>query len=419
MGGLGLGGNSLYQNADEVGLLFILVPLGMLLIVAALLCVFPQVWTRTVGGEDARRNHTMDGARGLLSLWVLTHHLNALPFLLQPGLKWEIPQSAVTMLMGSSFFTAPFYALTAMLFGGALLASGGELRALAFLRNRFFRLTPVYVLSLALVVAVAFYLTDFRLQVPAWKLVKELVRWGSFGTLRMYDINGADVAGWHGMLWTLPYEIAFYLMLPVLAWGQRKLKSPLVLIAGLAAAALFSWQFIFFTAGVVAAAALGWRHRFAPAIWSGLAVAALVVLSATAAWSGPITQAILLIPMLVAAGLQVPMLAPFRWRPIRFVGEISYSVYILHYPLICIFLTLAVAPATVNAMGYAERAGALALFGSAVIALSALSYVFVERPVIDWGKRQRRPTFASRLWTAPHRAGRSPAGDQANATRAA
>ncbi|WP_375403867.1 hypothetical protein [uncultured Sphingomonas sp.] len=51
-------------------------------------------------------------------------------------------------------------------------------------------------------------------------------------------------------------------------------------------------------------------------------------------------------------------------------------------------------PRWVNALGYLERAAALAALGSATIVLSALSYVFVERPLIASGKRrdEDRPT---------------------------
>lgn len=378
------------QSAVELNLLFVLVPAGVLAIVAGLLRLFPQVWTRTVRDEDARRNHTVDGARGLLSLWVLTHHLNTVPFFLQPRGDWRPEQGAVVLLMSSSFFVAPFYALTGMLFGGALLASRGELDGWRFLRNRLLRLAPVYALSVLLIVAVAFWMTGFELRVPLWKLAKQIARWSSFGFLPMYDINGAPVAGWHRMLWTLPYEIIFYLALPVLAWGQRRFRTPLALIGGLALAAVFSWPFIYFAAGVIAAAALGWRGRLAPAIWSALCMAAVIGLGASAGWSGPVAQAALLVPILAAAALQVPPLAPLRARSIRFVGEISYSLYILHFPVICILFSLAVDARTLNALGFLPRMGALALLGSAIVSLAALSYVFVERPVIAWSKRPSR-----------------------------
>ena len=93
-----------------------------------------------VGNQDARRNHTMDGMRGLLSLWVLTHHLNVMTVVFQPKSIWQPGAGAVRSLMLSAFFTAPFFMLTGMLFAGGLLASGGKLAGMRFLGNRIFRL---------------------------------------------------------------------------------------------------------------------------------------------------------------------------------------------------------------------------------------------------------------------------------------
>lgn len=367
-------------------LYFILIPLGILAIVAAIILAVPQLWTRSMGHDDSRRNHTMDGARGLLSLWVLTHHLIAIPYMLTHTVPVQSSHGAVAMLMSTSFFTAPFYSLTAMLFGGALLATGGKLNTLTFLQRRFFRLTPVYALSIVLIVATAFFMTGFHLQVPALKLMKSLARWCSFGFLPMYDINGAKVTSWHGMLWTLPYEIIFYAMLPVLAWGQRRAKSPLILIGGLALASFVSWQFVFFTTGVIAAAATRWKHRHVASIWSVLTLSSLFLLGATSAFSGPVIQAVLLLPILVAAATQVPIMRPFQAKPIRFVGEISYSIYILHFPLICILYTLVISPTRLNQLSYLERTAALAGIGSLIVIIAALSYMFIERPIIAFGK---------------------------------
>lgn len=372
-------------------LLFILLPLAMMGLTGLIIFRIPQLWTRSVGVDDRHRNHTMDGVRGLLSLWVLTHHLTAIPFLMghptAVSIQAHAPQSAVASLMASSFFTAPFYTLTAMLFGGSLLASGGSLNTKRFYTNRVFRLAPVYVLSILIVVSTAFFMTGFHLHVSSFKLLATLVRWCSFGFLAMYDINGAKVASWHGMLWTLPYEIAFYLMLPVLAWGQRKAKSPLALFGGLAAVGLFAWPFIFFTAGVIAAAMTSWKHRYAPLIWSVMTVVSLTLIGVTAAASGPILQAALLLPILVAAATQAPLLRPFRIKAMRFIGEISYSIYILHYPLICIIFALIIDPDRINGSSYLSQVGILTIIGTSIILVSALSYMLLERPFIQIGKR--------------------------------
>lgn len=370
----------LTQSALELNLIYVAVPLIMLLIVSAFLIASPRSWATMVGGDDARRNHAMDGVRGLMSLWVLTHHINVMTVVDQPNARWVPGAGAVSDLMQSSFFTAPFFALTGMLFTSGLLASGGQLRVVPFLRNRFFRLVPAYLVSLLIVFTAAFYMTGFTLRETPFELFKEVVRWSSFGVLERYDINTAHVWTWHGMLWTLRYELAFYAILPITALLQRRTGSPLALIGGLAVIGIFVVPFLFFTAGAIAAAAVGWRHRLAPTIWAVTCVCAIVLLGATASVTSPILQALLLIPIAVAVALQLDIVAVLRWRALRFAGEMSYSIYILHFPLISILYNLVLDPRTVNHLGFAERTVALALLGSGIIALSALSFIFIERP---------------------------------------
>ncbi|RYF40526.1 MAG: acyltransferase, partial [Cytophagaceae bacterium] len=370
-------------------LLFIIMPVGMLMVIFILLRSVPALWQLTVGAEDNRRNHTMDGVRGLLSLWVLTHHLLVISTPAALPLKPLAPSGAVEMLMGSSFFTAPFYALTGMLFGGALLVSGGKLNTWQFLRRRLFRLLPVYILSIGMVIFFAFYMTSFKLNISLFKMAKEIGRWSSFGFLKMYDINSAPVASWHGMLWTLPFEICFYLALPVFAFAQRKLRTPAILVIGLLAMGAFNWQFLFFATGVVAAAALSWRHRWNSVVWTVLSIAALFGLGLTASLRSPALQAVLLIPILVAAAKQIRLFFLFRGKPIRFIGEISYSIYILHFPILSITFDIFINREHFSSLEMPVRLALLCVIGVMIICLSATSYVFVERPLIALSRRGR------------------------------
>lgn len=387
----------LVQSAIELNLMFVAVPLLLLLVVSVFLVVSPRSWAVMVGVEDARRNHMMDGVRGLLTLWVLTHHLNVMTVLHQPGAKWVAGAGAVNDLLTSGFFIAPFFMLTGMLFSGGLLASGGQLSTARFLRNRVFRLVPAYIVSLAIVFAAVLYMTGFTLREPLFELIKDVVRWGSFGFLPRYDINTAPVWTWHGMLWTLPYEIAFYAFLPLGAWLQRRTGSPLALIGAIACIGVFATPFIFFAAGAVAAAAVGWRHRLAPQIWRVTSVAALILLGVTAPYSGPVMQAALLIPIAVAVALQLDIFAFLRWRALRFTGEMSYSIYMLHFPLISILYVLVVDPQAVNGLGFVERMLLLAIEGSGILALSALSFIFVERPCRQLGEHAGRHMLTMRF----------------------
>jgi peptidoglycan/LPS O-acetylase OafA/YrhL len=363
-------------------------PMAMLAVLALTLRVFPKIWDLTVRKQDASRNHTMDGARGLLSLWVLTHHLDIGPYLN----TWRAPPSPLGMLLNSSFFVAPFFVLTGMLFGGGLLATSGKLETIAYIRRRLFRIVPAYAVSVALIFLAVFYASGFHLQIPLAKLIKELVRWSLLDFVRRYDINGFDASGAHGMLWTMRYEVLFYASLPILAFAQRQLRSRFVLIAGLALIGLFSWPFIFFTGGVVAAAALGWRHPRAARVWQIGSIVSIVVLILTARHTNSVLQAVLLVPIMAAIALQGRLFRPLSWRPIRFVGEISYSVYVLHSPLIWILFTLLISPATVQRMGFVERTLVLAGGGCAALVIATLCFVFVERPFIAYSKRTVRKT---------------------------
>ena len=386
----------LRQSGTELNLIFVMVPLGILLLLWLFLRVFPKIWFKMVGVVDAKRNHSMDGARGILSLWVLTHHLNCMTAVLQPNSSWEPGPGAVRSLMQSSFFTAPFFALTGMLFAGGLLASGGKLNTVQFVRNRVFRLTPAYVVSLLIVFSAVIFMTQFTIREPLFEIFKEVVRWCSFGLLARYDINTANVWTWHGMLWTLPYEIAFYAALPFLALLQRRAGTPIALVGGLGVIAMFVEPFVFFTTGAIAAACLGWRHRLAPRIWLAASLTSLVLLGVTASYSTPIMQAFFLVPILVAVAMEIRIFAFLRWRPLRFVGEMSYSIYILHFPVISILYNLALNPRVVNSYGFAERTALLTCMGAAIIALSALSFIFIERPSIDLGRRGTRRAAAMR-----------------------
>lgn len=57
-----------------------------------------------------------------------------------------------------------------------------------------------------------------------------------------------------------------------------------------------------------------------------------------------------------------------------------------------------------NALGFVPRIGALVLMGSAIVALAAVSYVFVERPLINRGKRPGRVGEKPLAWRRLRRA---------------
>lgn len=66
------------------------------------------------------------------------------------------------------------------------------------------------------------------------------------------------------------------------------------------------------------------------------------------------------------------------WRPIQFVGDVSYSIYLWHWPLIILL------PMVIGPLGSVAKIGIII----ASFALAALSQKYIEQPFINFGRRE-------------------------------
>lgn len=224
-----------------------------------------------------------------------------------------------------------------------------------------------------------------------------LIRWS-------FDYFAPDVADNPFLhFWSLSVEEQFYLAWPALllffAWlrpGPRGTAALMVIVGAVSfgLCAWFTevaqpWAFYFspfraweFAAGGLASLAVTQRwaenFRFAPALtWAGLVLIVIAYLTLTedGAFPGfaallPVAGTVLVLlgtarrSPLGAAGLLGN--APFQW-----VGKVSYSLYLWHWPVI-VYATILKPDLTA-----VDRFACLAL----TVALSALSYRLVENPI--------------------------------------
>ncbi|MGO2558413.1 acyltransferase family protein [Brachybacterium sp.] len=218
--------------------------------------------------------------------------------------------------------------------------------------------------------------------------------------------------------WSLGIEEQFYLVWPaLLAVGfwlcRRREQRVMVLIAVVTAASFLAcallmgisqpWTFFSLptrawelgAGGLVAfllrsgARWLSWRHTGLLA-WAGLAGLAGIALTFDEATVFPGWIAVL--PVLATAAMIIGGAAPgslhanrlLSLAPLQFLGAISYSLYLVHWPL-------QVIPHAATFTGPPLPLWQRLALGAVAVPLAWLLYRFVERPVIRWSVlRQRR-----------------------------
>jgi peptidoglycan/LPS O-acetylase OafA/YrhL len=210
--------------------------------------------------------------------------------------------------------------------------------------------------------------------------------------------------------WSLAVEEQFYLVFPLLLFAIRKwdVRQRLAALGVMAAVSFVAsvwavkvtptaafylapyrfWEFVI-GAGLAVAA---WRASARVAPWmaaSGLLmiVAAGLLLPKGGAFPGvaallPCVGAVLVI----AAGADNRVSRALSWRPVVFLGLISYSLYLWHWPVIVLAR---------HWLGQALSPWQTAACAGLTLVASVLSWRFVEQPFRNKRALTRRPLFAA------------------------
>src|ERR1035437_2602063 len=290
--------------------------------------------------EDGRFG-TLDGLRGFLAFGVFIHHGAVWYFYVRTGV-WEQPDSILYANLGQDC-VALFFMITGFLFWTKLL--DGRARDFDWLRlyvSRLLRLTPLYVFTMvvgALLLAISMH---FQLFEPVRRLAVEALRWMSFTILGTPPVNGSkqSFVVIAGVTWTLPYEWLFYCALP-LAGPLVGVRTPWRWVAGalLVTAGMMHYvkpETVFlavvaggiFTAYLVRSATFCARARRPyAAVFAVVALGAGFFLFPSLSHSPALVLLTAAFAIITAGNTLGGLLA---WPASRLVGEITYSVYLLH-----------------------------------------------------------------------------------------
>lgn len=370
-----------------------------LIAIATSMCLLRLVpsFDRMINRQTGQRYGSIDGLRGYLAFGVFVHHVVVFSFYLQHG-RIELPSSNFYSQLGQAS-VALFFMITGFLFWGRLLDKGPALNWKDFAISRFCRLYPLYLALLGVVLLIVFGEADWRLKDEPADLLQQLALWLIFDRP---DINQHAQSGLiiSNVTWTLNYELFFYAVLPLLSvvFLQRPgwLKGIFAVLMIYALYQLFGlnhslkrWILFSFCGGIAAAY---WIRHPQLRIYARSTRAAVLALLSLLLVMTCFQKSFHLLPLLllslffiiVASGND--LFGLLRLRAIRWMGEISYSTYLLHG--ILLWMTFSwVLPKVENPTAIWILLPTIWLLSSLLIIISSITFRFIEMPGMQLGKR--------------------------------
>jgi peptidoglycan/LPS O-acetylase OafA/YrhL len=364
---------------------------------ATLLRVFPRIRASLVSTGN-QRFASIDGLRGYLALGVFIHHAVITWIALNTGVT-DVPANTFYAQIGLAS-VALFFMITGFLFWGRLLKQGQAHDWLAFAVSRVFRIYPLYLLLLAVVVLSVFHVQGWALVETPAALIKQIAMWLTFDRP---DINGYPQTG--GMIanvtWTLSYELFFYLSLPffgaLFIYRGRWQKTVLAILAIVLLYKLVGWEhslrkhiLMAFLGGIAAAY---WVRRPALVAWGQTrlaAVIALLVLAVTMTFfrkSFAIAPVLLLTLFFAVVASGNTLFGALKLASVRWLGEVSYSTYLLHGFLLWLATRQLPELLHIDMRGPVPYLTMLAVSTVLLVIISTLSFSYIEKPGIEAGKQ--------------------------------
>ena len=321
---------------------------------------------------DSGRLTALDGLRGLAALVVVVHHAMLTWQVLAnqyyapnpDSLSWWLTFTPLHLAWAGTEAVMVFFVLSGLVLTLPFLDGAASVSRWTGYYGR--RLVRLYVpVAASLAVAALLVLAFPRVAGPTttWWFNTHAVA-VDVPTLAGDVVLLGGVSWIHPSLWSLQYEVLFSLLLPVYVVVARRfghlsfwLTGGLLALVGLGAytsSATLSWLPVFGIGACMAASrarllALGSRlaaGRYATAVWWALTGAAVLLLLSEwwlrILWAPSALSMAIVRPLAVAgAGLVVFLVmacpaaaALCRWRPVAWLGTISFSLYLVHEPII-------------------------------------------------------------------------------------
>ena len=319
-------------------------------------------------------NHinALDGVRGLAALIVLISHTSNASDLWGKALGNGFGQLGVML----------FFVLSGFLMSFLYLHRSPDSPSIhRYITNRVSRVYPLFLFT----VVASFCLWELQVVIPGFVGPRTYTELFQHIFLVRGDIH----------FWTIPAEMQFYVIF-LASWILSHRHPQLFLIV--VSISTFSWLYFevsevgnrstsirylhFFVAGCCLPVARAWLLKRALPIWVHTALLAASLLFLTASifsvhgqppglWLNPAT---LFACVMVVLSVSIPSLGSFLFENsgVRFIGKISYSLYLLHPIAIGLLLPLL-------ELGFSAEVYSVAVICAALL-LAFVSYRIIEQP---------------------------------------
>jgi len=340
-----------------------------------------------------KRIGALDGLRGYLALFVFLHHFAITLQWKSTGI-WTKPPSIVFQNMGKVGVSI-FFMITGLLFIYRLSTADSICWKRLF-SSRIFRIYPLFIFALLLISTIVFSNSAWSINVPKQQLASEYVKWLFLigGNINNYGHTTLIIAGVH---WTLRYEWIFYLLLPAIAFSMKRSKILLTLIFITPFLLLVidpdipyinTKFFILFCGGAAVVPLLKNKTLVSIAksrMFSIISICALATSLLSAKAFSPIQLASSFLFFTIVA-LGNDLFGLLSQKSSLILGEISYSIYLLHG--IVLYLIFTVYPSLQIDMTNQESfLKFMPIITIAVTLFSSLTFLMIESPSMSFGKK--------------------------------
>ncbi|MFM0285985.1 acyltransferase family protein [Paraburkholderia megapolitana] len=363
--------------------------------------------TETVG----KRVSTIDGLRGFLALSVMFYH-GLINYNYVTGEGWKAAGKLFYKPLGGVAVMF-FFMITAFLFWSRLLKTAGKPDWKTLYINRFFRVAPLYTVTILAMLLIVFWRSGHKLHEPILIFARSAVHWLAFGmddTMPVVNAFPLTIFILMGVTWSIRYEWYFYFSLVVLSvFVQLRMHMAFAIIGLTASLATMmtstdvAWSFISaFFCGIATASLIheGIRPRLPQWAMSGIALVALAVMFSVAITHDGVPQVVLtgVAFYLICSGAS--FFGVLRLKAAGRLGHTSYGIYLMQgLPMTLLFWNERFKTWAVRSADHYWISLFLCAFVLCI--LSALTYVLIERPFIAIGKHLGK-MGAGRIPGSPH-----------------